>query len=178
MTDYAAILRQHASPDVIAANPEYFDAEALSAAVSGGTTGHVSVGRTPLEAEDQQAVVDWCEDNADRYPGIENIYANVNGQYRKGERPEPGLKRGVPDLFLPVAVQHVSSVYPMRLNWYHGLYIELKRDGRQNEKPSGGLSPEQVDWIERLRLHNYYVAVAYGADEAIDVIQRYYEGNL
>ena len=43
MTDYAAILRQHASPDVIAANPEYFDAEELSAAVSGGTTGHVSV---------------------------------------------------------------------------------------------------------------------------------------
>ena len=148
---------------------DQMNAEELSAAVS-GSTGHVSIGRTPTEAEDQQAVVDWCEANGYL------VYANVNGQYRAGERPEPGLKRGIPDLFVPVP--HLNGVSQRGEHWYHGLYLELKRDGRQNEKPSGGLSPDQVRWIEILRSQGYYVAVTYGRNEALGVIERYMNGEL
>jgi hypothetical protein len=45
-----------------------------------------------------------------------------------------GMKRGYPDIFLPVP-----------RNGYHGLFIELKR------RYSGSVSPEQKAWISDLK---------------------------
>ena len=66
-----------------------------------------------------------------------------------------GVRRGVPDLLLPV---------PM--DGYHGLWIELKAHG-------GRVRPEQREWIEALSQHGYRAVVCTGASEAIEELMRY-----
>jgi len=122
-------------------------------------TGHVDMRRIdgPLtEREEQAAVIAW----ADMHSVANVLYANVNGQYRQGQRPEPGLRPGVPDLFLPVA----------RDGW-HGLYIEMKR------VKGGVLSKEQRRWIEVLRNNGYQAVVCRGAEDAIAQIEAYLEAD-
>jgi len=108
------------------------------------------------EREEQAAVIAW----ADMHSVANVLYANVNGQYRQGQRPEPGLRPGVPDLFLPVA----------RDGW-HGLYIEMKR------VKGGVLSKEQRRWIEVLRNNGYQAVVCRGAEDAIAQIEAYLEAD-
>jgi hypothetical protein len=168
MTNYVQILKQNASPDVIAANPELFDNERLSAAVSNGSsTGHVSMPFVASEHDEQAALFEWKQRMIGQWPELAMLYANVNGQYRPGQRPEPGLMAGVPDVALMVPVE--QEPYE---NWYHGLFIELKRRDRRGEK-NGGLSVAQIDWIERLRDYDYRVAICYGWQEAVQAIGRY-----
>ena len=98
----------------------------------------------------QAAVIEACNERAlidDRWA---DIYANANGQYRPGQRMEAGLKKGVPDLFLPVPSGP-----------YHGMYIELKW---QDNKPK----PSQVEWLRRLRRRGYKCVVVW--DNVQDVI--------
>lgn len=106
----------------------------------------------------QEAVMAECEKHAlldDRWG---DIYANVNGQYRPGQRMEPGLKKGVPDLFLPVPS-----------GMYHGLYIELKW---QENKPKR----EQIEWLRRLRRRGYKCVVIWDeVKEVIKAIEEYLE---
>jgi hypothetical protein len=69
-----------------------------------------------------------------------------------------GLKRGVPDMFLPVPVGE-----------WHGLFVELKRaNGVKSD-----LKPEQVDWLQRLQNAGYQTAVAFGWKEAAAEIAGY-----
>lgn len=110
----------------------------------------------PTEAEEQATLFQW----ADAHPVACVMYANVNGQYRRGQRPEPGLKAGVPDVFLPVA-----------RGGKHGLYIELKR------RKGGKVSEAQKGWMHTLREQGYAVELSYGADEAIALVERYLEGQ-
>ena len=167
MTDYAAILRQHASTDVIAANPEYFDAEELSAAVSGSTTGHVSVPYVPKEDEEQAAFVVWCRLHEDEYPGLDMMHSIPNGGYRPKRTgatlKQTGLRSGIPDICIPVG-----------LNGYNHLYIEMKR----RDPKLSVVSTEQSDIIQRLRELGNYVAICFGCSDAINVVKRYYEGNV
>lgn len=106
----------------------------------------------PSEHAEQAALFVW----ANAHPVACVMYANVNGQYRQGQRPEPGMKAGIPDVFLPVA-----------RGGYHGLYIELKR------KKGGVVFEAQKAWHERLRGQGYAVGLSYGADEAIAQVQAY-----
>jgi len=69
-----------------------------------------------------------------------------------------GVKKGVPDLFLPVSI-----------SGYHGLFIEMKRPDHKN-KPTA----EQKDWITYLNMSGYKAVVCYGYEEAVKEIQRYY----
>ena len=69
-----------------------------------------------------------------------------------------GVKAGIPDICIPVARSP-----------YHGLYIELKR------RFGGVVSEAQAYWLEELRLQGYYVCVAKGADEAIKIVQYYFQ---
>ncbi len=69
-----------------------------------------------------------------------------------------GVKKGVPDLFL---------AYPSEP--YHGLFIELKR----REKKIANITKEQKQWIARLNAVHYLAVVAYGWEEAWDVIHNY-----
>ena len=98
-------------------------------------------------------------------PELKLLYATPNGQYRPGQRMEPGLKSGVPDIMLPVA-RTGSDGTP-----YHGLYLELKRKG-------GRLRDEQVEWLEALREAGYAARVAYGFEEAWVTIVDYLDGYL
>ena len=80
----------------------------------------------------------------------------VNGAHMVAE----GLKKGVPDICLPVA-----------RGGHHGLYIELKRER------GGKVSPEQIAWIEALKNEGYVAAVCRGCDEAISLITGYLAGR-
>ena len=66
-----------------------------------------------------------------------------------------GVKKGVPDLCLPVA-----------RNGYHGLYIEMKT-------PSGRASEAQHWWVEHLMAQGYYAAVCHGYEAAVHILTWY-----
>ena len=55
----------------------------------------------------------------------------------------------------------------IRPGW-HGLYIEMK-----SKDTKGRVSPDQKAWIDYLRSVGYKVAVAWTADEAIQIIEDY-----
>ena len=66
-----------------------------------------------------------------------------------------GLKSGVPDICLPVA-----------MGGFHGLYIELKFGKNKTTK-------SQDDYIGLLKAQGYKTAVCYGAEEAREEILDY-----
>ena len=119
---------------------------------------------TPLEAQEQETVIQWAEWNQCKWPELRLLYAIPNGGYRlKREAARlkaQGVKAGVPDLHLPVA-----------RGGAHSLYIELKR------RRGGKLSMDQSQWIEDLMAEGNECAVCAGADAAIEIITRYLEGK-
>ena len=66
-----------------------------------------------------------------------------------------GVKRGVLDMFLPVA-----------RGMYHGFFIEMKR-------PGGRTSAEQRQWISELMGQGYQVEIHYSDDSAIRALLDY-----
>lgn len=68
-----------------------------------------------------------------------------------------GLKKGVPDLCLPIA----------RLG-YHSLYIEMKR-----LKPRGTIKPHQKAWLQALSKEGHLCYTCWGAEAAWEVLQAY-----
>lgn len=116
----------------------------------------------PTEEQEQIVVFQWAELMANRYPELNLIMHIPNGGLRS--KPEAvrfkraGVKKGVPDIFLPVPKKG-----------YHGLWIEMKR------QKGGRLSPEQKAWIDNLNAQGYLAARCDGADDAIRVIKEYIE---
>lgn len=111
------------------------------------------------EHDMQASIIAECNWRANQDARWGLLMAIPNGQYREGQRMEPGLRAGVPDLFLPVA-RH-SRI---------GLWLELKVGKNR-------LSPEQECWIRRLRVEGYCVEVVYDdPQKAIDIITWYLEG--
>ena len=111
------------------------------------------------EETEQITLIDWCNINICRYPELELIYHVPNGGKRNKSEAirlkRAGVKKGVPDLFLPAA----------RGN-YHGLYIEMKYG-------NGKTSKEQKEWIEKLNKQGYKAVVCNGFEEARETIERY-----
>jgi len=107
------------------------------------------------EYGEQQAIFDWATLAQHQYPELDLLLANVNGQYRPGQRMEPGLKPGIPDIQLPVA-----------RGPYIGLWIELKIN---NNRPTSA----QTDWLQQLTAHGHQALICQGADQAIAAIQTY-----
>ena len=68
-----------------------------------------------------------------------------------------GFRAGVSDLFMP---RHNLQ--------YSGLWIELKTI-------TGVVSPSQKEFLETMIEEGYAGCVAYGADEAISIIDQFYE---
>lgn len=79
-----------------------------------------------------------------------------------------GVKPGVPDILL---------AYPS--GRYHGLFIELKRRAQTKEqggsRSKGTLTADQMIVMRYLNDVNYLAQVAYGADEAWEIITKYLE---
>lgn len=106
----------------------------------------------------QASIIAECNLRANQNPMYAKVFCVPNGQYRPGQRMEPGLKKGVPDLML-LAKRH----------GYSGLCIELKvNDGRQ--------SAEQKAWLEWLKGQGFYTCVIRDdADKAMEIIRWFVE---
>lgn len=72
-----------------------------------------------------------------------------------------GARSGVFDVFLPITAGP-----------YAGLYIEMKKPGREREK-NGGLSSDQVEFRDWGLAHHYSMAVCYSWGQARDTLKDY-----
>ena len=87
----------------------------------------------------------------------------IRGAIAKAE----GVRRGVPDTFLPWPVAH-----------WHGLYIEMKKPTeRPKTKGKGGVSDEQGAFGAYALRAGYGWAVCYSWREAADTLRAYIEWN-
>lgn len=112
----------------------------------------------------QVALFAWatsCEFKAE----LRWLHAIPNGGDRDkrtaGQMVAEGVKSGVWDVFLPLP----------RGN-YRGLYVEMKRPGREKE-PNGGLSDQQVEFGEFAHSQGYRCVVCHGWRPAVTQITRY-----
>lgn len=114
---------------------------------------------TPTEESEQIAVFRWAELQTQRYPFLRYLYHTPNGGKRDrvtaARLKAAGVKKGVPDICLPVP-----------LGGYHGLYIEMKVG---YNKPTN----DQEDWLDALSGFGYRTAVCYGFDEAVEELKKY-----
>ena len=114
------------------------------------------------ERQHQRALITWANNARRAYPELRWLYATPNAGKRLGKAGAlmvaEGLRKGVPDLTLPVP-----------RGGYHGLYIELKRPGRY------AVAPEQKEWLEGLRQNGYRAEIAVGWDAARELIVEYLE---
>ncbi len=114
------------------------------------------------EHEEQVSLIEMCQLNERKYPGLELIYAIPNGGARHpavaAKLKAEGVRPGVPDLCLPV-----------KRGEYPGLYIEMKAMG-------GILSDNQKKWADALKKQGYAVTTCWGYDDAWETICEYMEG--
>jgi hypothetical protein len=96
-----------------------------------------------------------------RYPELALLHHIPNGGKRDPveakHMKQQGVKRGVPDLCLPVSRQG-----------YHGLYIEMKT-------PAGRASEEQRWWQRKLVDQGYRAEICHGWQAAVHLLQEYLE---
>ncbi len=111
------------------------------------------------EHQEQVTLFKWAEMQKAAHPDLALLHAIPNGGHRSkvagAKMKAEGVRRGVPDLCLPVP----------RGRW-HGLYIELKTAG-------GTVSEEQRWWLVQLQRRGYRVAVCRGWAAARDFILDY-----
>lgn len=113
------------------------------------------------ESGHQYAVMLWSEqvDVRKRWPELRLLHHIPNGGSRNTaeamQMKRQGVKRGVPDLHLPVPRGEYAS-----------LYIELKR-------PGGKTSDNQDWWISALEKVGNRVCVCHGWEEAVKCLKDY-----
>ncbi len=121
-------------------------------------------GRHNEEHRLQVALFKWAAYASARHPGLKLMFAIPNGGARDAVTgamlKAEGVKAGVPDIFLPLPA-----------GGYHGLFIELKT-------AQGRPSPEQREWLMRLRHRGYAAVLCQGLDAAVDTLTRYVAGQL
>lgn len=114
----------------------------------------------PLEDAEQRIIFQWAAMETAARPELGLLYAIPNGGKRAIKTAvalkKQGVKRGVPDMCLPVP-----------RGGFNGLYIELKR------VKGGTVSDEQGAWINALNAQGYRAVVCCGAQEAIKTIREY-----
>lgn len=118
------------------------------------------------EHSQQAIVIAWAQRNEGRYPELRWLHSSLNGIFIPGPRniayrimnhmKQEGAKKGIPDLFLPVARRG-----------FHGLYIEMKRDD------GGVISPEQKEFLAFAEEQGYRDQVCYGYEDAIKELEWY-----
>lgn len=116
---------------------------------------------TYSEDQHQINVIKWTQQPAvrERWPDLKLLYHIPNERKcdpRQGKKLRlMGVRRGVPDLCLPVA-----------RGTYHGLYIEMKTE-------SGRTTGDQDWWGERLTAQGYAWEVCHGWESAVRVLEWY-----
>lgn len=115
------------------------------------------------EHQIQACVMEWAEGQLIQHPELKMLYAIPNGGARNAVTgallKAEGVKRGVPDLCLPVA-----------RGKYHGLYIEMKR-------ATGKPTQAQIQWLYDLKDQGYATAISHDAALTADLILRYLDGE-
>lgn len=86
--------------------------------------------------------------------------------------------RGLPDLFIAHPFLRAKSLGDGEYKSYHGLFIELKKEGTKIFTQKGGLVSdkhiqEQWEILERLKALGYHAVFACGYNEAVKVIDEY-----
>lgn len=118
----------------------------------------------PSESAEQQCLFRWAAVMRARLPELALLYHVPNegkrSQATGGRMRAEGLKKGVPDICLPVPRGNC-----------HGLYIELKR------QRGGRTSPEQREWIDALNAQGYRACVCCGWEDAAMEIEKYLKGR-
>lgn len=111
------------------------------------------------EDNEQMILFRWAAMQSGKFPELELLYHIPNGGKRnKAEAARfksMGVKSGVPDLHLPVA-----------MGGYHSLYIELKA-------ANGKVSANQSEWLAALNQQGNKAVVCYGWEQAAQVIKDY-----
>lgn len=116
------------------------------------------------EHDEQVALIEWAQSQINIYPELQLLYAVPNqggagraaiirGQKMKRE----GMRKGVPDLCLPISRGNFLT-----------LYIEMKDVGSK-----GRLSPEQTLWVSLLSEAGHNVQVCHGFEEAMHTLINY-----
>lgn len=109
----------------------------------------------PTEDQEQRVVAAWLDAHGVLWAHVPNGGARdrITGAILKGL----GVKRGCPDILI---------FDPPPIGGYVGTAIELKR------REGGRVSPEQRFWLAQFADRHWYALACYGADDAIDVLQR------
>lgn len=117
----------------------------------------------PLEDAEQEAFVQWLELNGLLFSSTaQSTYTTSWNQKRKNH--DTGLRKGVPDLLIIIPADKSADDKP------YLLFIEMKRT------KGGVISPEQHIWIDSINsilADDVAAFVAYGADEAIKIVEPY-----
>ena len=120
----------------------------------------------------QAAVIDWSKNRRvrARMPEVALLFHVPNGGARHGavgaKLKATGVKRGVPDLLLPVPRTRARGD-TLRDMWT-GLAIELKRGTNDVEK-----GDSQYRWLRRLQRQGWATDVAHSARQTIALIEEY-----
>lgn len=111
------------------------------------------------EAQHQHNVITWSELHIDKYPELALLHHIPNGGNRdavEGKHlKDQGVKRGIPDLHLPIA-----------RGQYHSLYLEMKTE-------TGRPTREQKWWIEQLNKQGQFAEICHGWESAVRVLEWY-----
>lgn len=109
------------------------------------------------EDTEQMQIINYCNSMSAYVPEYAMIYHIPNeGKRKNGAKLKRiGLRKGIPDLCLPVP----------KIG-FHGLYIELKKMHLKASK-------EQKEWLFKLEQQGYAVSICFGANEAINLITAY-----
>jgi len=131
-------------------------------------TSSKSKKRGSPEHDEQVRVFEWAEVMSNKCPELELLMAIPNGAYYGGhwsvahKMKAEGVKKGVPDIFLPVGRCDDDNEY--------GLWIEMKVGYNKT-------SDEQDWWLGKLEDQGYRVRVCYGYEEAVEEICDYLNLN-
>lgn len=115
--------------------------------------------RADPEHHAQAAVFSWAKMMEAREPRLWLLHAIPNGGDRDvrvgAKMKREGVKRGVPDIHLPV-----------RSGRHIGLYIEMKAKGRKT-------TDDQKEWLAALRNEGHLTRVCFTSHEAIETLSQY-----
>ena len=120
--------------------------------------------RTQNEAKIQKAIFDWRNLHIGKYPELKLLMAIPNGGKRDAiegyNLKRQGVLAGASDIHLPVPRGRYAS-----------LWIELKAG---NNKPT----EQQQSFMDEANQHGNFACVAYGFDEAVNIIEWYLKGAV
>lgn len=137
----------------------------------------------------QVALFCWAALNVGNDPRLQWLFAIPNGGERNkivaSRMKAEGVRSGVPDVMLPVPAPSIHDPDYGGINrvWYNGLVIEIKRpSARLKREPkhkwdTGGVSEDQIKWLNALEALGHKVVVCYHWYEAASEIKFYLTGR-